>query len=77
MKIEVLYERNVDSSIYEDNFFDPQTSEFKIIDGSFIEGEKVTVEINGNRFTRRVYWDGFAKDLYITIKKYKYFLSDF
>ena len=61
----------------EANFFDPQTAKFKIVAGAFYEGEKVTVEIDGKQYTRRVYWDGFAKDLYITVKTYKYFLSDF
>lgn len=58
-------------------YFDPCEVEFKIIEGSFIEGEKVTVEIGGNRIIRRVYWDGSANDLYIVFKNYKYFFTDF
>ena len=58
-------------------FYHPEEHELKIVDGGFYEGEKVTVEIDGKRFTRKVYWDGFAGDLYITINTYKYFKSDF
>ena len=46
----------------------------KLVDGDFIEGETVTVEIDGKTYKRKVYYgDG---DLYITVKNTKYFPSD-
>lgn len=51
--------------------------ELKLITTNFYEGEKVTVEIDGKQYTRRVYWDGFCKDLYIIVNNYKYYKMDF
>jgi hypothetical protein len=49
----------------------------EIIQGSFIEGEKVTVNIDGNIITRRVYWSGEMKDLYVVYKNARYGYSEF
>ncbi len=49
----------------------------EIIEGSFIEGEKVTVNIDGNIITRRVYWSGEMKDLYVVYKNARYGYSEF
>lgn len=49
----------------------------KIIQGYFIEGEKVTIEISGTTITRRVYYDTQAGDLFIWFKNNKYFYYEF
>jgi len=49
----------------------------KIIQGRFIEGEKVTVEIERAIITRRVYYDAQAGDLFVWFKNNKYFYYEF
>ena len=49
----------------------------EIIEGGFVEGEKVTVNIDGNIITRKVYWSGYTKDLYIVYKNARYFYCEF
>ena len=49
----------------------------EIIEGGFVEGEKVTVNIDGKIITRKVYWSGYSKDLYIVYKNARYFYSEF
>ena len=49
----------------------------EIIQGSFVEGEMVTVNIDGNIITRRVYWSGKMKDLSIVYKNARYGYSEF
>jgi hypothetical protein len=49
----------------------------RIIDGNFLEGERVIVSLNGNIISRVVHWDAQAKDLYIVYKNRKYFLYEF
>lgn len=49
----------------------------KIISGDFIEGSKVTVNIDGFIVSRRVYWSAEDKDLYIIYDKKKYFYMEF
>lgn len=51
--------------------------ELKIVSGEFCEGKKVTVSINGNTVTRKVYYSKDAGDLYITYKNSRYFYSEF
>lgn len=46
----------------------------KLIDGDFFEGETITVEMDGKKYKRKVYYGN--GDLYITINGYKYFPSD-
>lgn len=48
-----------------------------IIDGNFIEGEYVTVNINGNIVKRKVYYSKDAGDLYVWCKCRKYFYYEF
>ena len=48
-----------------------------IVSGSFTEGSKVTVNINGEIVTRTVRWSDSAKDLFITFNNAKYFCSEF
>ena len=49
----------------------------EIINGNFIEGEYVTVNINGNTVTRKVYYSAAAGDLYVWCKGSKYFYYEF
>lgn len=49
----------------------------KIINGRFIEGENVTVEVNGGTYTRKVRFSKDAGDLFVMIKNNKYFYSEF
>lgn len=49
----------------------------KLVSTNFYEHEKITVIINGETITRRVYWDNNANDLYIIYKNYKIYKSDF
>ena len=49
----------------------------KIVEGSFIEGEYSTVNIDGNIVRRKVYFCGQAKDLYVLYKGAKYFYCEF
>lgn len=49
----------------------------KIIKENFIENEYVTIEINNNIITRKVYYSKEAGDLYILYKNNKYFYSEF
>ena len=51
--------------------------ELKIIEGDFIEGERVTVSIGGDVITRIVRWDSQAGDLSIVYKNRKYFYYEF
>lgn len=46
----------------------------KLLDGEFYEGNVVTVEVDGKRYKRKVYYGN--GDLYIRIGNYKYFSSD-
>lgn len=48
-----------------------------IIDGNFIEGEYVTVNINGNIVKRKVYYSKDAGDLYVWCKNRRYFYCEF
>lgn len=48
-----------------------------ILNGNFIENEKVTVSIDNKTITRRVYYCSTAGDLYIWYKNNKYFYYEF
>ena len=59
-------------------FADKQPEEIReIIAGRFAEGERVTVNIDGNEVTRVVKYSGIAEDLYVTFKNAKYFACEF
>ena len=45
--------------------------------GRFIEGEYVTISIEGNEAKRKVYYDAAAGDLFIWFKGGKYFYCEF
>lgn len=49
----------------------------KILQGNFIEGEKVTVIVNGKTVQRRVYYSKRAGDLYIWVDNNMYFYYEF
>lgn len=49
----------------------------KILDGRFIEGERVTVNIDGREATRKVKWSKMANDLYIRVDGRFYFYCEF
>ena len=49
----------------------------EIVNGNFIEGEYVTVNINGNIVKRKVYYSKDAGDLYVWCKNRKYFYYEF
>ena len=49
----------------------------KIVDGDFTEGSVVVVNIDGEVISRKVYWSGSAKDLYVVKDNKKYFLCEF
>jgi len=49
----------------------------KTISGNWIEGSKVTVEVDGKVVTRRVRWSGRAKDLYVTVDNMEYYFCEF
>ncbi len=49
----------------------------KIVSGDFIEGGKVTVNIDGKIAQRRVYYSAAAGDLYITVNNMRYFYCEF
>lgn len=53
------------------------TMELKILKGNFIEGERVTVSINGDIITRVVRYDSQAGDLSIVYKNKRYFYYEF
>lgn len=74
MGIEILIDNLEDMC---DLMYGSVEHELKLITTNFYEGEKVTVEIDGKQYTRRVYWDGFTKDLYIVVNNYKYFKIEF
>lgn len=44
----------------------------KVLQGNFLEGEKVTVEIDNKQYTRRVHYR-MDCGLYIIVNKYRYF----
>lgn len=74
--VEVLYSRSVQKTD-KTKFYIGKKEIRMIIRGSFTEGNKVTVDINGNIITRKVFWSAEAKDLYITFNHAKYFLCEF
>lgn len=49
----------------------------EIVNGNFIEGEYVTININGNVVKRKVYYSKDAGDLYVWCKGKKYFYYEF
>lgn len=51
--------------------------ELRIISGEFYEGKKVTVSINGDTVTRKVYYSRDAGDLYIVYQNDRYFYNEF
>ena len=51
--------------------------EKRIIAGRFVEGEKVTVSINLDQITRKVYYSADEGDLYIWYKGEKHFYYEF
>jgi len=61
------------------NKFNKDFSEMekKVVDGDFLEGETVTVSIDGKEYTRKVRYERECGDLTITVKGYKFFASEF
>lgn len=49
----------------------------EIIDGQFLEGKKVTVNIDGHIITRRVFWSAYFQDLAVRFNGYPYTYSEF
>lgn len=49
----------------------------KLIEGSFLEGETVKVNVHGKTVSRKVRYDASAGDLYITCNGNKYFYYEF
>ena len=68
IKIKNISDNHYDNENLKDNY------NIKLIDGDFFEGETVTVEIDGKKYKRKVYYGN--GDLYITINGYKYYPSD-
>ena len=68
-KIEIVKELN-NCPAYEKDVF-------KIVEGKFLEGEFVTVSINGAIAKRKVRYSREAGDLFITVKNSRYFYSEF
>lgn len=46
----------------------------RLVEGNFYENEIVTLEIDGKQIKRKVKFDNFWKDLYVTYKNCKYYL---
>lgn len=49
----------------------------EIIEGRFVEDERVMIKINDKRITRKVYYSTEAGDLYIVYNNNKYFYYEF
>lgn len=49
----------------------------KILEGNFIENEKVVINLDNKVIRRKVYYDAQAGDLYIMYKNNKYFYYEF
>ena len=49
----------------------------EIVEGNFIEGEFVSVRVDGNVYERKVQYSKEAGDLFITIKRKNYFYTEF
>lgn len=74
--VEVLYNRSIRKTD-KTKFYIGKKEIRMVIKGSFLEGNRVTVDIDGNIITRKVFWSAEAKDLYITFNYKKYFLCEF
>ena len=53
-----------------------QPEALAIISGRFIEGEYITVSVNGKQYRRKVFYKR-ETGLYITIRNRLYFMTDF
>ena len=49
----------------------------KIVSGDFVEGGRVTVNVDGRIVSRKVRWDAEAKDLSVVVDNKRYFLYEF
>jgi len=71
-------EATVWKAYMEDEKMEETTGRPEIISGDFVEGEMVTVRINGKEFTRRVKYSARKwADLYITIKGHEITFTEF
>ena len=59
------------------NMIDDKPDIREIVNGDFLEGEKVTVNIDGEIITRKVFWSGSRKDLAIRFQNKIYGYSEF